>query len=119
MVHLPFITRSLPKYSGQYAVGLADVEVPVQRKTIGNFKRKGQEHAGFQIDTIRFALFYPAEAAKKPTHPYWFPDFAQTFEGYLTFGKKNGSLFAKLLSYPFAYSLFKGTRIPAIQVSLD
>lgn len=90
-MHLPLVTRSLPKYTGSSAVGLIDLEVPIAKQTIGDFKRKGEEQAGFLLETVKFSVFYPTNA-KKGSNPSWMPDFGQTVNGYLVFGKKSGEL---------------------------
>lgn len=79
------ISRTLPKYTGPYPVGVRDVEVPVAEQTFGEFVLKsdypksmdslgsrgssdidvvnveiGKSVGSLILDTVLFTLFYPA-----------------------------------------------------------
>lgn len=71
------LSRTLPQYSGEYAVGVCDVEVPTARQTFGNFKHKSMPDAaaGLAMDSVLFTLFYPIEQPKKPNPVVWFPRY--------------------------------------------
>lgn len=77
--HSPFgalLSRTLPRYTGPYKVGVTDVELPVPRRTFGNFKHKKMPtaEAGLSMETVFFTLFYPAEpAADAAGRVVWFP----------------------------------------------
>ena len=51
--------RSLPKYSGPYAVATMDIEVPVEQpRTFSHITRK-KRHL-LQLETVLFSIYYPA-----------------------------------------------------------
>ena len=53
------ILRPLPKYSGPYAVGMMDIEVPVDEpRFISHIARK-KRHL-LQLETVLFSIYYPA-----------------------------------------------------------
>lgn len=76
--HSPFgalLSRTLPKYTGPFPVGVRDLEIPIPRQTFGSFKHKNMPHsvAGIAVDTVLFTIFYPCETQDKPKHVAWFP----------------------------------------------
>lgn len=70
------LTRTLPRYTGPYKVGVTDVELPIERQSFGNFKHKAMNMgaAGLSIETVFFTLFYPAEPpVGSNSRVVWFP----------------------------------------------
>lgn len=76
------LSRTLPNYKGPYPVGVFDIEIPVENpRSIGSFRHKTLHSAqpGFQLDTVLFSVFYPAEAPKMDMNKVvWFPRLSQT-----------------------------------------
>lgn len=84
-------TRTLPNYSGQYPVGVHDVELSIPKQSFGNFKHKSMPdaEAGLTIDTVMFTLFYPATSPHDTSHQaVWFPRLRQTIDGFLKMAKR-------------------------------
>lgn len=78
--HSPFgtlLSRTLPKYTGPFHVGVYDMEIPVNRQTFGSFTHKEMPNrtAGIALDTVLFSLFYPCEKPEKPKPVAWFPKY--------------------------------------------
>lgn len=78
--HSPFgalLSRTLPKYTGPYEVGIRDIEVPIPRRTFGTFTHKERPgtKVGIAVDTVLFSLFYPCERQAKPKPVAWFPKY--------------------------------------------
>ena len=69
------VSRTLPKYTGSYPVGICDIELPVPTQTIGIFKHRklSDTPAGLVMDTVLFSVFYPAEDVTSKDHMVWFP----------------------------------------------
>ena len=78
--HSPFgamISRTLPKYRGQFPVGVCDVELPVPRETFGTFRHKSidAEHgsAGISLETVLYSIYYPTTCGDCGKRVVWFP----------------------------------------------
>jgi hypothetical protein len=69
------LSRTLPNYTGEYSVGVCDMEVAVAPRTFGNFKHKSMpgQASGLALDTVLFSVFYPCEKPKKEAPVVWFP----------------------------------------------
>ena len=75
----PLFAHNLPPYTGPHGVGAIDVEVPVSDPRIiapGKLRlSEGGDKDAFQLDTVLFTLYYPAETdavSNKPLHR-WIP----------------------------------------------
>ena len=69
-------SRTLPRYSGQYPVGVHDTELSIPKQSFGNFNHKSMPdaEAGLMIDTVMFTLFYPTTSLHdKNSQAVWFP----------------------------------------------
>lgn len=111
------ISRTLPNYKGPYPVGVFDIELPVENpRSIGSFKHKTihASQPGFQLDTVLFSVFYPADAPKMDMNKVvWFPKLSQTVNGFLKMARRT-SWYYKALAYPIAAAAIYGTTFPAI-----
>lgn len=77
IVWSPLFASRLPSYSGPHRVGAVDVEVAVRDpgRQIGDMVFRKDRKPAFQLDTVLFTLYYPAEKGVKSTRPHhhWFP----------------------------------------------
>ncbi|KAG1729727.1 platelet-activating factor acetylhydrolase [Suillus lakei] len=111
-------SRTLPNYSGQYPVGVHDVELSIPKQSFGNFKHKSMPdaEAGLTIDTVMFTLFYPATSPHDTSHQaVWFPRLRQTIDGFLKMAKRTPNCVYRTLAYPVAAAAIWGTAFPAIE----
>jgi platelet-activating factor acetylhydrolase len=69
------LSRTLPNYTGEFDVGVFDIEVPVPRQSFGTFTHKSMpdKAAGLILDTVLYSVFYPCEPQKSPKPVVWFP----------------------------------------------
>ncbi|KAK1144921.1 hypothetical protein N8T08_004636 [Aspergillus melleus] len=110
----PFLSSDMPPYSGPYAVGTVDLEVPRPSRHAGEeYFRDGSP--AFEIETVLFTLFYPASEgvdSTKPRHP-WIPKpVSLTAEGYLSFANLN-NFFLNPIATLAIWGLVGGREIPA------
>jgi platelet-activating factor acetylhydrolase len=69
----PLLSSNLPAYTGPHEVGLVDIEVPVDHRTIHNATLKDGTPA-FKMETILFSLYYPAvKGVKSHGSHLWMP----------------------------------------------
>ncbi|OSD02126.1 alpha/beta-hydrolase [Trametes coccinea BRFM310] len=118
--HSPFgalLSRALPKYTGPFAVGVRDLEVPIPRQSFGTFRHKHMPHvdAGIVVDTVLFTLFYPCEPQDNPKYVAWFPKLSQTIDGFLKMARRTPNVWYRMLAYPTAAAIIHGTTFPAIK----
>jgi platelet-activating factor acetylhydrolase len=84
MAIFPSIFPVLPKYSGPFQVGSAEVEVPLS-------KPRNFDVTGTSVETVLVRLFYPADtsAVGKKTAPSWLPQPGMEYaKGYANFLKQ-------------------------------
>ncbi|KXS96264.1 hypothetical protein AC578_5489 [Pseudocercospora eumusae] len=96
IVWSPLFASKLPKYTGPHDVGAIDVEVPVRepRQVVDAVFKKDRNPA-FQLDTVLFTLYYPAEkgARSSKANHKWFPrPLSLIAEGYTTAAHFNNFL---------------------------
>ncbi|KAG8857646.1 hypothetical protein FRB96_005664 [Tulasnella sp. 330] len=119
--HSPFgalLSRALPRYTGAYKVGVTDIELPVPRRTFGNFKHKklSNAEAGLSMETVFFTLFYPSDPnANASGKVVWFPKLGQTVDGFLKMAKRTPNLLYRSVAYPIAAATITGTTFPAYE----
>ncbi|KAK0657421.1 platelet-activating factor acetylhydrolase, isoform II-domain-containing protein [Cercophora newfieldiana] len=85
------LLHSLPPYSGPYAVGYLEIELPVRRpRHFSHIKRNGSP--ALKLDTVLFSIYYPADdtfssgSSSSTTRPPWLPrPRTETCKGYATF----------------------------------
>ncbi|KAI6094214.1 platelet-activating factor acetylhydrolase [Pisolithus thermaeus] len=117
-------SRTLPHYSGQYRVGVRDVEIPIPKQSFGKFKHKSMPNeVGITIDTAMFTLFYPTESNAKDHRVVWFPRavtmaalatrLRRTVEGLMKMSN-SCSRFCTLMAYAGAAVVIGGTTFPGI-----
>lgn len=111
------LSRTLPKYTGPFSVGVRDLEIPIPRQTFGTFRHKHLPHldAGIAVDTVMFTLFYPCEVQEKPKHVAWFPKLGQTIDGLLKMSRRTPNVWNRMIAYPAAAAIVHGTTFPAIK----
>ncbi|KAI0174079.1 platelet-activating factor acetylhydrolase, isoform II-domain-containing protein [Pestalotiopsis sp. NC0098] len=112
----PLLSDSLPAYSGPYDVGTVDIEVPaVQPRKFSDAVHKETGEPAFQLETVMFSIFYPAERgihSKKPKHT-WIPESGKLYaEGYARFAGISTWLTNKMFEGGL-WSLVGSTTIPA------
>ncbi|EIW74323.1 hypothetical protein CONPUDRAFT_140472 [Coniophora puteana RWD-64-598 SS2] len=112
-------SRTLPKYSGPYPVGVRDVELSIPTETFGDFRHKSMPNvsAGLSIDTVLFSLFYPAEIDPKTKNKnvVWFPRLAQTVDGFIRMANRMPNCVYRTVAYPAAAAAIWGTTFPGMQ----
>ncbi|KAI6158244.1 platelet-activating factor acetylhydrolase [Pisolithus tinctorius] len=107
-------SRTLPRYSGQYRVGVRDVEISIPKQSFGNFKHKSMPNeVGITIDTAMFTLFYPTESNENDHRIVWFPRLRQTVEGLMKMSN-TCNRFYKYMAYAGAAVVTWGTTFPGI-----
>ncbi|KAI8960890.1 alpha/beta-hydrolase [Daldinia sp. FL1419] len=99
---LPPFPKPLPEYSGPYAVGAVDVEIPLASPRIIDPARfKETKENAFELDTVLFTLYYPAvhyATSHKPKH-HWIPKpISVTAEGYAKFAHINNFIMKKVMT---------------------
>ncbi|KAL8779688.1 MAG: hypothetical protein Q9213_006813 [Squamulea squamosa] len=101
---------SFPSYTGRYAVGTTDVEIPVVELPSPSPSPRSS------LSTVSFRIFYPCESsAKSAKLVYWLPDPQQEYLGaYLRFLGASRRLSVFLRNLPFLRILSYIT-IPVIQ----
>ncbi|WWC85444.1 uncharacterized protein L201_000307 [Kwoniella dendrophila CBS 6074] len=111
-------SRQLPSYTGNYPVGVLDVEYPIEPQTIGSFKHKKlrtTSQAGIEIDTVLFSLFYPCQQdVSNSKGTVWFPRASPTVNGFLKMAGIENSLI-RALAYTGALSAVHGLKFPSHQ----
>ncbi|KAG1741441.1 platelet-activating factor acetylhydrolase [Suillus paluster] len=111
-------SRTLPSYSGQYPVGVHDVELSIPKQSFGNFKHISMPdaEAGLTIDTVMFTLFYPATSPHDTSRQaVWFPRLRQTIDGFLKMAKRTPNCIYRAIAYLTAAAAIWGTAFPAIE----
>ena len=61
----PLLASKLPQHTGPYVVGTIDVEVPCEHRVINDLRRKDTGEPAFELDTVLFSVYYPADGAWK------------------------------------------------------
>ncbi|GAB7341234.1 hypothetical protein MBLNU457_7513t1 [Dothideomycetes sp. NU457] len=113
---MPLFSSKLPPYTGQYPVGVIDIEAPCDKRTISDITLKADGKSAFELDTVLFSLYYPTEEGAKSTKSkhYWIPPpLALTAEGYARFAKINNFFTNHIFTFAL-WGLAGSTRIPAM-----
>ena len=115
LVDSPLFASNLPQYTGPHNVGTITIESPTKQRVTSDFKFKSTGEPAFQLDTVLFDLYYPADPGS-PSHKsrhYWFPKpIATTAEGFLRLGRVNNFVTNNILS-ACLWGLAGGIQIPA------
>ncbi|PSK46561.1 hypothetical protein B9Z65_5529 [Elsinoe australis] len=112
---LPLLSTNLPPYSGPHGVGTIDLEIPVQHRQISPVVFKSTSEPAFELKTVLFSLYYPAEKGAKSSLPkhYWIPPpIALTAQGYARFAHIS-NFFTNALFTVALWAIAGGNRIPA------
>ncbi|KAK5110212.1 hypothetical protein LTR62_006208 [Meristemomyces frigidus] len=112
---MPFFSSKLPAYTGPYKVGTIDIEAPVERQRTSDAVFKHDGGPAFEMETVLFSLYYPANKdvrTRKPYH-YWIPKPVSLHaEGYARFAHINNFFTNKLFALAL-WTLAGSTTIPA------
>ncbi|KAF2479175.1 PAF-acetylhydrolase family member [Neohortaea acidophila] len=81
---MPLLSSKLPNYSGEYGVGVVDIEVPIEKRIVANAVFQDTGKPAFELETLLFSLYYPAaKGDEKPRkHHKWVANIPQHGEGY-------------------------------------
>lgn len=116
LLGMPFLSSNFPKYTGKYAVGVVDIEVPcAQKGNISDEILKETGEVAFKLDTVLFSVYYPAvtDAVTRAPHHSWVEKpLSTTAEGYARFMKIN-NVFSKNIFRFGLWMLAGSTHIPA------
>lgn len=115
LFNMPIFSSRLPKYSGEFDVGVVDVEAPCDKRRIANaiFKKTGQP--AFELDTVLFSLYYPAVKgipSRAPLHDWVPKPLHHTGEGYARFANVNNVLTNNIFTFGL-WMLAGSTKVPA------
>ena len=69
-IGMPILSDSLPEYSGEYAVGTLDLEVPVQRRNVSDVVFKHTGEPAFQLDTVSRSMCEGATSESTALHKH-------------------------------------------------
>ena len=113
-INMPLLSRPLPEYTGPHKVGLIDIEVPCERRTLDDVVFRGGRKPVFEPETVLFSLYYPAEDIRRATksHLPWISNMALQAEGFARFAKIDSSFTTNLFNFGL-WSLIGSTTIPA------
>ncbi|SMR52089.1 unnamed protein product [Zymoseptoria tritici ST99CH_1A5] len=114
---MPLLSSKLPKPSGQFDVGTIDIEAPCERRRIDDFVFKATGRPAFEIETVLFALYYPAvkDAPSRGPQHSWVPKpISLTGEGYARFAKMSNWLTDNV--FTFGLWMLAGSTIIPIEV---
>ncbi|KAI1852030.1 hypothetical protein JX266_002883 [Neoarthrinium moseri] len=119
----PVLSDALPSYSGEYAVGTVDIEVPAEHpRRFSDAVLKETGRPAFEMETVMFSLFYPSVRGAKSAKPkhMWIPESNKLFgEGYARFAGFSNSFTNKLFESGL-WTLVGSTTIPAeVDVPLE
>lgn len=113
---MPFLSSKFPKYTGKYAVGVVDIEVPsVYKGNISDEILKETGEVAFKLDTVLFSLYFPSvtdAVERAPRHPWVEKPISTTAEGYARFVKINNVLSKNIFRFGL-WMLAGSTHIPA------
>lgn len=115
IVGSPLFASKLPKYTGPNGVGTVDIEVPVQEPRKINSAVFKDGKPAFELDTVLFTLYYPAEKEVKSSKaPHkWFPrPISIIAEGYATAAHFNNFFGRKIFTFAL-WGLASSIIIPA------
>lgn len=85
LFNMPVLSSKLPSYSGDYQVGVIDIEAPVEKRRIADVVFRNTHEPAFDLETVLFSLYYPAVkdvSTRRPYHPWVSKPVALTAEGY-------------------------------------
>lgn len=113
---VPLFSSPLPACSGPHDVGAVDLEVPLEKPVrVANTTLRSSGEPAFEVETVLFTLYYPAERgvrSRKPEH-FWIPrPLSLTAEGYAHIAHVNNFIIRPI--FTFALWLLVGSiQIPA------
>lgn len=114
LFNMPLLSDTLPTYSGEYQVGVIDIEAPCEKRRISNAVFKDTGKPAFELDTVLFSLYYPAvkEWRNSKPHHLWVSNLAQHAEGYARFARINNFITNTIFEWAM-WTLVGSTTIPA------
>lgn len=111
---MPLLSSKLPAYTGPYAVGTIDLELPCERRNISEAILTETGRSAFELETVLFSLYYPAvqeSKSQKPKH-LWLSEPALHGAGYARFAHMSNALTDSVFSAGL-WTLAGSTTIPA------
>lgn len=115
LFNMPFFSSRLPRYSGEFDVGVVDIEAPCQQRRFSDAVYRDSREPALQLDTVLFSLYYPSvpgAASRAPHHPWISKPLSLTAEGYARFAKINNFITNNVFTFAL-WTLCGGTKIPA------
>ncbi|KAL5335983.1 platelet-activating factor acetylhydrolase [Aspergillus crustosus] len=109
------LSRELPAPSGPYRVGAIDIEAPCDGRLIHAATHLSSGEAAFQLDTVLFTLYYPAEpdfAAHKPRHRWLIEPARLRGEGFARFANISNWVIDRVFAF-LLWALVGRLEIPA------
>ncbi|KAL3450275.1 platelet-activating factor acetylhydrolase, isoform II-domain-containing protein [Aspergillus insuetus] len=112
---MPALSKELPPYTGPYRVGAIDIEAPCDGRLVhaATYLRDGE--AAFQLDTVLFTVYYPADAdapSTKPRHRWLLEPARLRGEGFARFVNISNWVVDRIFAF-FLWALVGSIRIPA------
>lgn len=115
LFNMPFFSSKLPRYSGEFDVGVVDIEAPCETRRFSEAVYKDSGAPALQLETVLFSLYYPSvpgAASRAPHHPWISKPLSLTAEGYARFAKIN-NFFTNNVFTLGLWTLVGSTTIPA------
>ncbi|KAH9819317.1 Platelet-activating factor acetylhydrolase, isoform II [Teratosphaeria destructans] len=112
---MPILSSNLPKYTGDFDVGVIDVEAPCEKRKLNDATLKGTDGPAFELETVLFSLYYPAvkNSRSSKAHHLWLPKPINLHaEGYARFAHMSNWLTNSLFTFGL-WTLVGNTKIPA------
>ncbi|GAB7362620.1 hypothetical protein MBLNU230_g2932t1 [Neophaeotheca triangularis] len=110
-----YFSSDLPPYTGEYDVGVVDIEAPCEPRQIGKGVLKESGEPALQLETVLFSLYYPSvEGARSDqAHHTWIPKPVGLHgEGYARFIHANNWFTNSVFTFGL-WALAGGNAIPA------
>ncbi|KAK4507774.1 hypothetical protein PRZ48_001509 [Zasmidium cellare] len=112
---MPLFSSRLPRYSGEYEVGVIDIEADCETRRFTDAVLRDSREPALQLETVLFSLYYPSVAGSKsrgPHHPWVSKPLSLTAEGYARFAKVNNFFTNNVFTFAL-WTLAGSTTIPA------
>ncbi|KAL2842197.1 hypothetical protein BJY01DRAFT_216932 [Aspergillus pseudoustus] len=112
---MPGLSKELPPYTGPCRVGAVDIEAPCDGRLIHAATHLCNGQAAFQLDTVLFTLYYPAEQnapVTKPQHRWLLEPARIRGEGFARFVNLSNWVVDRVFAF-LLWALVGSIRIPA------
>ncbi|KAJ6446993.1 PAF-acetylhydrolase family member [Purpureocillium lavendulum] len=120
LLRRPLLASALPGYTGPYAVGAVDVEVPLDGgpRVLSNATFKATGRPAFELESVLFTLYYPvakdAPPASSDLAPLrWIPKpVSLTAKGYASYAHVDNFIVRPIFTF-FLWLVAGGLTVPA------